>query len=956
MGVLVMLAVGAASLPAIAQVTTAGAVSPQPHRNLPAAPILLVPPDTSVVLLSLVPAAIHLQYRYSGAGQLAFSLLAGPADMTVEPDTGVVRWTPAATAEGTNVTARVSATDGTSTAEVSFRLWVALQRTLATTVAGQTLTVTEAGSLQGLAITLPAGASLAPAQVKVSTIWAAQAPPFPDGVAKLSEFFRVTPVDGGAGLLTLALPTAALPAGRRPEEVRLFVYTDAAANAGPAGEIEGYEWVRVSCGLDVLPSGGVTIRLQGLGDLAFIGLDAAPAAGAAQLPVGPAVGGLRVGATAVSIVCTPFAFANGLPAVDTEVCGLTGDVTMNVIIRQRSQLKANPPATREELLGWLVAGRKAFTGLGLAAGPSFEVVVETMPDPTWLGFVSTGKLENRRVLHITNAAKDKRLIQGTAVHEYFHHAQSRSTAAGKTNLIDTNHRGDWLVEGTARWFEDEVFDGLNTYAALERTPFSRILKDGVAALPDVVNHPDTRPYTRWAFWKMVSLRCSGFSIPDLLNVDAAADPKGIVNFKEKVESARWQCDFGAGFGDANRATLASALLYYSYATEKEDDLSLLDANEPFTAFARPGSRITPTTGCTSWDVCPAGSIATTWVNPAGVDTYRVNAVSGLAPGQSVTISVESVPAGRELWVWAGDNEKPGGLETGSWYRKTSAITHTYADGTRAPETMLFVVNPDPTHEVIYRIRASVTSTLLIWSVAPILAPGSPGADMTLTAYNALPWPATYKLVWSFNDGTQDVTANNTATVTHRWATLGDWPVVAKLYSLSDNVLRSQAEATARIRAFHGAFALSQFTGSHTGCVYGDTPATWDKIAAGPASSELYLSFAAPLFEAPTNAWLYYHPESTKLRVGADDPAMTAQDCPHVLAIQGGALTARYANGVWGNGAAATCVELHATQAAGHLEGTLTQRDTNYQQAAGGNWQLVCRGDAAYSFKGDWSGL
>jgi hypothetical protein len=766
-------------------------------------------------------------------------------------------------------------------------------------------------------------------------------------------------VAGTGGTIAVTFPAGGLPSKRTPQELRLFVYSDAGQDAEPGGDAGGPFWIRTWCALDVLPGGRVVIQLQALGELSFIGLDAPVAAPAA--PPGPAVGHVAVGALEVTTTCSPFPLAIGLPDLSRSVCvvGYGPGKSFIVVVKAFADFHAAPAASLTDLLGWLAAGRNAFDGYGLLSDPAFEVVVEAMPKPSYNGFVTTGNLEDRRVLHLTNAAKARDALKGTAVHEFFHHAQSRTKAAGKTNLIDTHHVGDWLIEGLARWVEDDIFDTLNTYTLKELSPFTRILFQSVAAIPDE-NNRATRAYARWAFWKMVSLKCSGFSIPDILNVDAAADPTGIVNFKQKVESPGWQCDFGAGFGDANRATLANALLYYSYATDKENTVALLDANEPYAPFDRPEDRLTPSTDCTSWDACPQGSILTTFVNPAAVDTYLIDAMPNLAPGRTVAISVESVPAGRELWVWAGDNEKPGGLSSGAWYRKTSAIVHSYADGTRAPETMLFVVNPDPAQLVTYRIRASIVSTLIVWSAAPIFAPGSPGADLTLTAFNLSPWPASYKVIWSFGDGSPEVTVTGATTVVHRWPAVGDYPIIAKLYSLPDNTLRAQAQATARIRAFHGDFRLSQFTGSHAGCFWhADFPETYDKIAADPTATELYLSFAPPGYEAPDSVYLWFDPaagESERLWVGDHDQAMTAPDCPHALEIVGNTLTARYANGAYGNGAAAICVEVRATQVGGHVEGTLTQRDTYYTPVADGGWYLVCRGDASYTFKADWNGI
>jgi hypothetical protein len=58
------------------------------------------------------------------------------------------------------------------------------------------------------------------------------------------------------------------------------------------------------------------------------------------------------------------------------------------------------------------------------------------------------------------------------------------------------------------------------------------------------------------------------------------------------------------------------------------------------------------------------------------------------------------------WVRVGDNEKPGGLANGAWYKSTQNIKHVYAQGTRAPEMMVVVVNANPKELANYRVRAS----------------------------------------------------------------------------------------------------------------------------------------------------------------------------------------------------------------------------------------------------------
>ncbi len=413
-GALVVLAGITAAGPATAQVTATGAAGHQPRRNLSASPIQLVPPDTSVALLSQVLAAVALQYRYTGSGHLAFSLVTGPAGMTVEPDSGIVRWTPAAAAEGSEVGVRVRAGDGTSTAEVAFTLRVAATQTVGTTLSGPTVTVVQAGTLQGLALTFPAQTSVPLGEVAVATISAGQAPPLPAGVTRLSDYFRVTPVQATGGMITVTLPATALPPGRTPQELRLFVYSDAAQDAAEGGDIAGPFWVRTWYNLDVLPNGKVTIALQGLGELSFIGLDAPVTP--LPVPPGPTVSQRRVGALTVTTSCTPFAQANGLPDLNRSVCtvGYATGKSFVVTVKNFADFHAAPAASLTDLLGWLAAGRTAFDGYGLLSDPAFEVVVEAMPaaDPHTMGFVTTGDLEDYRVLHLTNTATTRHSAPG----------------------------------------------------------------------------------------------------------------------------------------------------------------------------------------------------------------------------------------------------------------------------------------------------------------------------------------------------------------------------------------------------------------------------------------------------------------------------------------------------------------------------------------------------------------
>jgi hypothetical protein len=607
-------------------------------------------------------------------------------------------------------------------------------------------------------------------------------PQIPSEVTRLSDFFRTSEFVASDGMLTLTLPVAALPAGRPAKDLRLYVYTDAAQDAPKGSWFSGPAWLRTWYDLNVLANGKTTIKLQGLGDLSFVGIEA-PVAPVASSP-GTVQVKTRRGTQAVTVSCVPKFLLLGVGDANQQACivGYDAGKSFLVTVKNFGDFHLNPPATINELVGWLAAARSAFGGYGLSSDSAFEVQVEAMPPdhPTWLGFVTTAHLEDRSVLHITNAPNPKNEIQGTAVHEYFHHAQSRTKEAGKTNLIDTNHAGDWVIEGLARWFEDDLFDSLNTYATKESPPpLERILERGVGVAPDEGNDSRTRAYARFAFWKMVQSKCSSFSIPQLLNVNVASDPSGVVNFRDRIASNVWQCDFGGGLGDANRAALANALLEYAFATVKNDDISVLDSNEPYFKFQTENGleHIAPSQSCNPNPDAPCdGSIVMKWINPAGAIAFVVDAVLSPPAGATPTLWLSSEsPAGGEAFLWAGDAEHlMASPSAGKWASAVEGGTVAYGEAGRVPKVLAVILNPSPTNPVTVSVRAGLVSMVSI-SISPASVTLAPGGTQAFTA--TVTGASNTAVTWSIQEGAAGGTITSGGSYTAP-AAAGTYHVVA----------------------------------------------------------------------------------------------------------------------------------------------------------------------------------
>lgn len=681
---------------------TAAARRPRRHLNQPL--IELSAPEVDGALLSSIPAELLIGRRYLGDGALTFSLVEGPPGMGIDTRGGVLSWTPPASAEGTEVRVRVRATDGSYTAEIAFPLKVATSRTVSTSLQGSKLTVTANGSLQGLAFSFPSQVAPQPSQVGMASVGSADAPALPEGITRLTDFFRLTPVEAqGEGGIGVALPARLVPNGVPPQLLRLYVYTD------EAEDTEGPAWLAISNELDVQPGGVVTLTLYAMGQLCFVGYETAACSLVVEplrAPTGPTA--IHVGPWNVNVGCQNLLLAAGASDPTAYVCTVTGDVLMTVTVRDFLPNPWKPAATIEELIGWLVAARQRFDTYGLSASPVFSVKLETPPKPSALGWV-LGGTERRRVLHMTNLPKPKAEVQGTGVHEYLHHAQSRTRIAGTSSLIDQGGPGWWLTEGTARWFEDELYDDLDTYKSKELQPLEQVLWPGLAAAPSGTY--GTRPYARFAFFKFAFNRCPGFNLPRIFNIDAVNDPVGLGGFSAALQDPGWGCDFGAGFGDANRATLQTALLEYTRLTAVRNTIAFLDPNESDFRFAGPEGHLVPSRECTIATACPSGSRLRGYrINPAGAKVFGITHVLGLGPGEKVRLEFERVSSTAPApWVWIG--EEAGGLDSGSWYELTQPISHLYGGLPGAPPLVVIIVNPSPTAMVPVNVRASIVTVV-----------------------------------------------------------------------------------------------------------------------------------------------------------------------------------------------------------------------------------------------------
>ncbi|QVL49251.1 MAG: DUF1566 domain-containing protein [Thiocapsa sp.] len=730
------------------------------YQNLDAS-IRIQPPQIAGggYLLSGVTARLSLAVDYTGTGILAHELIDGPAGMTIDGRSGLLTWVPPVAAEGTEVQVQVQVSDGEISDSLGFSLAVAAPQPIATVVDGDTVTVVEPGTLQGLALTLPAQVSpltrargvqavAGMADVGVSVIPEAEAPPMPAEVIRVSDFFRTTPLVAEDGEIRITLPTVEPPAGYSPYDLSLYIYTDGVT------DVDGPIWVRIRRHIEIDQDGNRTVELHGIGKPSFIGVPVDALEQSKRVPEELKATPERDcttrtievgGRTLDSECCNEEECVLGLcwqidedPVcrVDTDDDGDFNDEAFAVSILDFSKNNWDWSAsTRQpyihELLQWLYTATTWFDESDFDYDAAFECVVEecVIDKKKCAGYVSSD--ENYGTLHLSKSNYTEAFMQGTAVHEFFHHAQSRTRIVGKDNMLREVGvvKGSWLLEGTARWFEDELYDSLDTYTFKEYQPHPRILEKGFAAPHSKNKKSDaTWAYARFALWKLIDLECQvserGDGWRSLLNGDFSGDDTtGIVNLGQRI--AGWNCDFGTGTGAANKSTLGAALARYQDATIRLDDIEKLDGGpEPSFQFDRDVPRLVPDSDRSNF---VSGSIPA-----AGASSFVLAGGASIPAGKQAVARITSDDAPVWMTLVSPDSAfiaQPGVAvhETpAGWVGTSGAVDYPYARSpSRLPEVYVHLVNPSLDADI--RVTLSVAYEPIPGAIGPVEVTPSSGS-------------------------------------------------------------------------------------------------------------------------------------------------------------------------------------------------------------------------------------
>lgn len=708
----------------------AGAYERQPQT------LLLAAPDGLPGLIANLEATMQPLAEYDGYAELSFALIEAPPGMTIDLSTGLIRWTPQRSDEGQRYTVGVAVNDGSRFAETRFQVTVLAPEPINVAIEGNVLRVVdESTTLNGMTITQLEGEPML-ATLDLGKLDAAVAPAPPEWVSPLSDVLVVRSVMTHA--VELRFPLAGLPEAVSLGDVDLYAFTEAL-------DVEGQLWAPVWMAINyegTAEAPVIAVQLDGLAGMALWGHDATEAVSASSAQRVAKMGlAAPIPQPATPTCVQQAAFGN---PIDTYLCTTTA-VTVTIkgwgtdLNRWKGPNLTEAGATKENFVSWLIDAQSWFSAAKLGYSVAFNVSIEQIQSPG-LGYV-TGA-EDYRTLHINaDNSLSASTLQGTTVHEYFHHAQANLSTqmADKVLLIRSGSNTGWLVEGTARWVEDELFDSMNTYVGKEGNWGQRITEAGISNAGGADGGGKGRPYQRFSFFKLLTGVCPNFlaQFRASLNLEPlAAERSGLTNLVSLFgpASGNFACNFGDHLGTSNSATLSAALAYYNYASQRQGKIALLDANE-LTAdgtdvgfqFDKPTYTFTPQpTTVEAWLALPNTTLTLTInsaIPAAGAYSFNVPAIAGTLPAGKVAelhvtgSSVITVSLTGQSGQFTGTNTIGAGADLAphAWFTTTKQPSYVYSVNGAVPALFVTLVNGSLTQKVdnvkvTLRLRNELTTT------------------------------------------------------------------------------------------------------------------------------------------------------------------------------------------------------------------------------------------------------
>ena len=613
--------------------------------------------------ISEIPLYLPLSAYYNGEDTLSYSLVEYPSVTTeIDENTGVISWTPSTNDEGVPHTIKAKVTDGRLSSEVTFEIYIEPTVILNTEINNTTITVVENNhSLNGLALNLSQEVidnGTNPQDIKIQLIpQELVKQKIPKHLIRMTDFFAVK--ENIEGELKIRLPLQNLPRGRAFWRARLYTFsftqnkwrsliTDmnlSGAIDNPIIEtaipkMQGIFFIGIGNDEGTLLSNYDKIDSSMARDFSINDHPVGNKRWQRSDPINPNVRCIREESW--------FFLLN----LDNYFCEIdynttsTKQETLKITFHNYEKIvRDRTKSTLDDMMEMLSNSSKKFHAMGLSYRKEFliefeifQVLGKTTAHVDYLEYLKTIHI-NKEYIYFSKSG-----FANLLAHEHFHLAQGHTRIQNdeRLNVFQSdNLTARWIIEGTAQWFEDELYDLNNSYYHKQKyflgensSPnryYERgmILRAGLNYIPreDSISFngikssydANENPYLRFSFFKLLNQSCD-FSNPTILkkmfNLKesgrnhmstfvknrfywAAINPINRVAFHKipwhsydpqyddatglkDVASllSEANCDFGNHFGKNKKSSLEAALGFYQYATVFKDAMEFLDSNEP----------------------------------------------------------------------------------------------------------------------------------------------------------------------------------------------------------------------------------------------------------------------------------------------------------------------------------------------------------------------------------------
>ena len=537
-------------------------------------------------------AVIRPRTDYTGRGALAHSLAAAPSGMTIGRRSGEIAWTPTDSDEGEDVAVIVSVTDGDLFAHVSFTLAVMDATPLETQIADGVLTITDTGTnLRGMSVKMAATLTPSPtpappardgapgsafvfpdstdpgttsATTTVSSLRLEKAPAesvpdTPPWITPISDAFVIKTAI--AAPVELRFPITGLPAGVALDDVEFYAYVEPLLRSGPGSDAP--QWLAVARDYRYEGTAQNPVYVAELGGVyqgvAMLGhhrtnFEEASASVAEEET--------RLEYKGVDIVC-------GRDEPDKKTCAYRDREIIVQGLKDAQWGDGSKDVNESKIAKWILEAQYKLSEMGMGYANSITVKIHEIEgyglvhglNPNVLELSSTPPTDG---LHI-----DK--MRATAVHELFHHSQYHSMGLfgrifNPYNISRTAKIRDWLTEGSAQWFVDEVYDNEDLYLVergIKEAMGEAQLKQGLANPPG-----RNQSYARATFFKLLDKACPKSDdrhiVASVFQRIRLFTNNGLSVLIDELDDHN--CNFGDHLGEAKSGSLEAAFAYYNYAT------------------------------------------------------------------------------------------------------------------------------------------------------------------------------------------------------------------------------------------------------------------------------------------------------------------------------------------------------------------------------------------------------